>query len=273
MKKKENVSQYGGPLKAVIFDWAGTVIDYGSCAPAVAFVEVFHKNGVEITMAEAREPMGMAKRDHIAAILQMPAVRDRWKIARGALPSEEDANYLYEQFLPAQLQCLRDYGELIPGAVETVAECRRRSMKIGSSTGYTKMLMEVVMSAAARQGFVPDSMTCADDIGAGRPAPWMCFENARRMDVFPPAAVVKVDDTPVGIEAGRNAGMWTVGVTASGNLVGLTRDQVQQLDPAELARRCDRASERLFAAGAHYVIESVAELPSVLDDIEAGITA
>ena len=117
---KKNVSLYGGPLKAVFFDWAGTVIDYGSCAPAVAFIEVFRNNGVEVTMAEARESMGLAKRDHIATILQIPAVRNRGTIPHGALPSEEDVNHLYEQFLSAQLQCLRDYGELIPVAIETV---------------------------------------------------------------------------------------------------------------------------------------------------------
>jgi phosphonoacetaldehyde hydrolase len=271
MKKNGNTLQYRGPLKGVIFDWAGTVIDYGSCAPAVAFVEVFNSNGIEITMAEAREPMGMAKRDHIASILQMSTVSERWHDAKGALPNDADIDELYAQFQPTQLKCLRDYGELIPGAIETVAECRRRGMKIGSSTGYTRQLMEVVMAGAARQGFEPDSMTCADDTIAGRPAPWMCFENARRMNVFPTAAIVKVDDTPVGIEAGRNAGMWTVGVTRSGNLVGLTRDDVQQLDQAELARRCESAAERLFAAGAHYVIESVAELPAVLDDIHTGM--
>ena len=272
MKKNGQTASYRGPLKAVIFDWAGTVVDYGSCAPAVAFTAVFKSLGVEISMAEAREPMGMAKREHIAAILRMPSMPARWRDAQGAPPGDADIDRLYEKFVPAQLSCLQDHGELIPGAIETVATCRQRGLKIGSSTGYNKQLMEIVMTAAKQQGFVPDCMLCADDVAAGRPAPWMCFENARRMGVYPVAAVVKVDDTPVGIEAGRNAGMWTVGVAKSGNLIGLGIEQVQKLETNDLRQRLEAAYERLFDSGAHYVIDTVADLPEVLDDIEAAMS-
>ncbi|MFT5526795.1 MAG: phosphonoacetaldehyde hydrolase, partial [Pirellulaceae bacterium] len=247
----------------------GTIVDYGSCAPAAAFIAVFKKFAVDITVAEAREPMGRAKRDHIAAILAMPAVAERWQAEHGAVPTETDIDQLYEQFLPTQLSCLKDYSRLIPGALETVAELRRREIKIGSSTGYTHEIMKVVMGTAAEQGFEPDSMLCAGDVEYGRPAPWMCLENAKRMEVYPVQAIVKVDDTPVGIEAGRNAGMWTVGVTKSGNLVGLNEEELANVDASELQKKIDAAAERHFAAGAHYVIESVADLPAVLDDINS----
>ena len=265
--------RYRGPLRAVIFDFAGTVIDYGSCAPAAAFVEVFRRFDVDITTAEAREPMGRAKRDHIAAILSMPPVAQRWRSIHGTLPDETDIERLYEQFLPTQLDCLEEHCQLIPGTTEAVADCRRRGLKIGSSTGYNRPLMNIVLPAATRQGFEPDCMLCADDVAVGRPAPWMCLENARRMDVFPVAAIVKVDDTSVGIEAGRNAGMWTVGVTKSGNLIGLTGEQVQRVDPSELRQRIEAAEEVLFAAGAHYVVDTVAELPPVLDDVQIRLAA
>lgn len=269
MKEHPTPQNYSGPLKGVILDWAGTVIDYGSCAPVAAFREVFHGAGVEITVTEAREPMGMAKRDHIAAVLAMPAVRERWTRARGGPPTDDDVDHLYGQFQPAQLRCLTQYGELIPGTVDTIATCRRRGLKIGSSTGYTRQLMEVVLAEAARQGFQPDAMLCADDIHIGRPAPWMCFENARRMDIFPMSAIVKVDDTSVGVEAGRNAGMWSVGVTLSGNLVGLTMDEIQRHDPEDLRGQIAAAEERLHSAGAHFTVNTIADLPPVLDEIES----
>ena len=99
------------------------------------------------------------------------------------------------------------------------------------------------------------------------------MENARRLNVYPMAAIVKVDDTPVGIEAGRNAGMWTVGISKSGNLVGLTWEQTQQVEAAELRERVAAAEAAFFAVGAHYVIESVADLTRVLDDIQQRLAA
>jgi len=273
MKISTSPHCFRGPLQAIIFDFAGTVIDYGSCAPAAAFIEVFRQFNVEVTTAEARAPMGRAKRDHIAAILEMPAVAERWQRSHGNLPGEEEIDQLYAQFLPTQLKCLDDHSQLIPGTQQAVAECRRRGLKIGSSTGYSQPLMDVVLPEARRQGFQPDCVLCADDVASGRPAPWMCVENARRLNVYPMAAIVKVDDTPVGIEAGRNAGMWTVGISKSGNLVGLTWEQTQQVEAAELRERVAAAEAAFFAVGAHYVIESVADLTRVLDDIQQRLAA
>ena len=71
--------RYTGPLKAVILDWAGTVVDYGSCAPAGVFVEVFARHAVPITMQQARAPMGSEKRAHIAAVAAMPEVAEAWR--------------------------------------------------------------------------------------------------------------------------------------------------------------------------------------------------
>ena len=82
------------PLRAVIFDLAGTLVDYGSCAPAGVFIEVFRRNGVKITTAQAREPMGSHKRDHVAAITRMPEVAASWEEAHGKQVREEDVDAL-----------------------------------------------------------------------------------------------------------------------------------------------------------------------------------
>ncbi len=79
-------------LKAVVFDWAGTVVDFGSRAPMGVFVETFARFGVELTVAEARGPMGLAKRDHVAALLREPAIAERWKLARGSAPAQSDVD-------------------------------------------------------------------------------------------------------------------------------------------------------------------------------------
>jgi phosphonoacetaldehyde hydrolase len=255
-------------LTAVVFDWAGTTVDHGSRAPALVFQELFRRRGVAITKAQARAPMGMAKRDHIAAIAAMPEVAEVWREARGSAFGEPDLDALYEEFLPLQKGVLREYSDVIAGVPEAVAECRRRGLKIGSSTGYTRDLMAIVLDVARSQGYEPDCVVCAEDAPRGRPAPFLLYEAAKRLEVYPLGSIVCVDDTPVGIEAGRHAGCWTVGVTRTGNGVGLSAAEAAALPEAEVKRQCAEAERPLRAAGAHYVIESVAEIAPVLAEIE-----
>jgi phosphonoacetaldehyde hydrolase len=260
-------------VKAVILDWAGTTIDFGSRAPTSVFLEIFRARGVEITSAEARGPMGRAKHDHIAAVLAMPRVRERWTQVHGHPPGQSEADAMYAEFLPLQKRTLADHARLIPGVVEAIAACRARGLGIGSTTGYTRALVDVVCPLAARQGYVPDVVIAADDVAAGRPAPWMNYRAAERLGVYPMDSIVTIDDTPAGIEAGRNAGMWTVGVTRTGNEVGLSAEELAALSPAERATVIATARAKLLDAGAHAVIESVAELPELLDEIKGRMIA
>jgi len=260
--------QYRGKIEAVLLDWAGTTIDYGCMAPAVVFVEVYKRQGVPITMEEARAPMGAHKRVHIEKIGQLDTVRQRWQEVHGRLPSEADVDRMFAEFIPLQLDCLSQYSAMIPGALETVAAMRRRGMKIGSTTGYLREMMEINLRDAKRQGYEPDSTVCASDVPAGRPYPYMCLQNVINLQVSPVAACVKIDDTVPGIEEGLNAGMWTIGLALSGNEIGLPLEEVRKLDPAELARRRVRAYTRMRQAGAHYVVDSIADVMPCLGAIE-----
>ena len=163
--------RYRGPLKAVILDWAGTTLDYGCCAPAVVFTEVFRRQGVEISMEEARAPMGAHKQVHIRRISENPNVAARWEKAHGRLPTEEDVVAMFEAFVPLQLNCLADYAELIPGTLDFVAAARKRGLKIGSTTGYTVEMMELIGQEAAQRGYEPDHSVSAAEVPEGRPAP------------------------------------------------------------------------------------------------------
>jgi phosphonoacetaldehyde hydrolase len=259
--------RYCGPIKAVVLDWAGTTVDFGSRAPVLAVVEAFRRSDVPVTLEEARGPMGMAKRDHLRAMLQIPEVRDRWQQIYRRAPNEEDVERLYRQFLPLQKEVLANHSQLIAGCLEAMEKCRSRGIRIGSSTGYTRELMDVLVPIARAQGFEPEAIVCASDVSPGRPAPWMCLENARRLGVYPMESMVKVDDTIVGIEAGLNAGMWAVGVARSGNLVGLSEEELRQLPEGEQAALVETATAKLYAGGAHYVIDTIADLPRVLEQI------
>lgn len=255
-------------LKAIVFDWAGTVVDFGSCAPAAVFQKVFLERGIDITVEQAREPMGMAKREHIAAIANMPSVKQAWMNSMGRDFNDADIDKMYREFLPMQKDILCEHSTMIPGAAEAVSKCRELGLKIGSSTGYTRELMQVVSAAARLQGYEPDCVICSEDAPRGRPAPYMLFEAAKRMDVYPMWTIVKVDDTPVGIEAGRNAGCWTIGVTRSGNCVGKTEEELSQLSAEDVERLCNRAASKLRSSGAHYIVETVTEIPRVLREID-----
>ncbi len=255
--------------QAVFFDWAGTTVDFGSRAPAKVFVDVFRRRGIAITELEARGPMGLAKLEHIAAICRLPRVAELWRDKYRRLPTAEDVQAMYDEFLPLQKTTLADHSEVIPGVAEAVAECRRRGLKIGSSTGYPRELMKVVEPLAAQGGYTPDVVICSDDVTAGRPAPWMNFRIAERLGVYPLSAVVVVDDTPVGIAAGVHAGATTVGITLTGNGLGLSPAEVAELPPQELAGRLAALDAQYRAAGAHHILHAVADLPSLLDELEA----
>ena len=256
-------------IQGVIFDWAGTTVDFGSLAPATAFVEIFRRQGIEITMAEARGPMGRAKRDHLADIAALPRVANLWRSQYGATPNEAELDRIYESFLPLQLETLRRHCDLIPGAIETVAACRQRGMKIGSTTGYTHELMDVVCPIAAASGYAPEVVICTGDTAAGRPAPWMIFRAAERMGIYPLSRVVIVDDTPVGIQAGRNAGVWTVAVTRTGNEYGLSQNDLAALSESEVDQLERNARKSLAAAGAHFIIDGIGSLLPILDHINS----
>ena len=255
-------------LRGVIFDWAGTTVDHGSRAPVLALVELFRRRDIEVELAAAREPMGMAKRDHIRALAQSPAVAQAWQMRYDKPCDETDINALYAEFLPLQDRVLRDHTGVLPGIPEMIAECRRMGLKIGSTTGYTRGLMEIVSASAKTQGYVPDCIVAAEDTRRGRPAPFLLFEAAQRIDAYPMSALVAVDDTPVGIEAGVSAGCWTIGVTRTGNLVGFSAEEAVAM-PEETIRRCAVAADRLRSVGAHYVVESAAEIVPILREIDA----
>ena len=251
-------------IQAILFDWAGTTVDLGSRAPAQVFVEIFRQRGVAITVAEAREPMGRAKRDHIAAVVAMPRVAQEWQRVHGQPAAEADVTAMYEDFLPLQKSVLSEGSDVIAGIPATMAWLRQRGIRIGSTTGYTRELMSIVAPLAAAQGYTPDVIVCSDEVSAGRPAPWLNLRAAAELRTDTAANVMVVDDTIVGIQAGQAAGMMTVAVSLTGNAMGLSLAEVCALPANELSERLLAIEQEFLDAGADFVITSVAELPELL---------
>jgi phosphonoacetaldehyde hydrolase len=259
---------YTCKVRAVIFDWAGTTVDYGCCAPAGVFVRAFGAHGLDVSVEQARGPMGVHKREHVRMLLDLDPVRRQFAAAHGRAPTAADVDTIYADATRLQIACLADYADPIPGTLETVAWLRRRDIKVGSCTGYVTEMMDVLVPAAAAKGFQPDAWVCASDVPSARPAPLMALLNLVRLDTGPVQACVKVGDTVADIEEGLNAGMWTVGVTVTGNEVGLTAAALAALDEAARQQRRLRAADKLGRAGAHYLIDGVADLPAVIEAID-----
>jgi len=253
-------------VKCVIFDWAGTAVDFGSHAPLAAFLDLFAHHGVPANANLVRRFMGSHKRDHIRLLLADPAFQAEW-MRHNSLPPNLDE--LYAEFIPLQKAAISRHADVIDGVPQVMEELRRRGVKTGSTTGYVREMMDTLQAEAARGGFAPDAVVCSDEVPAGRPAPWMALRAAMLVNAWPISGCVKVGDTVADIDEGRNAGMWTVAVTKTGNEIGLSETETAALPAPDLEKRLEAARHKFVRAGAHYVIDSVADFVPVLDDIEA----
>ncbi|MGK2696757.1 phosphonoacetaldehyde hydrolase [Serratia surfactantfaciens] len=256
-------------INAVILDWAGTTVDFGSFAPTQIFVEAFKQTfDIDISLAEARIPMGLGKWQHIEALGKLPAVDARWRQRLGRSMGHQDIDELYQAFMPLQIAKVIDFADPIEGVPQVIAALREQGIKIGSCSGYPRAVMEVLVPAAAERGYAPDYWVATDDLAAGgRPGPWMALQNAIALGIDAVAHCVKVDDAVPGIAEGLNAGMWSVGLALSGNEFGATWPEYRQMAADEIERRRAAAADKLYAAGAHYVIDTLAQLPAAIADI------
>ncbi|WDE05650.1 phosphonoacetaldehyde hydrolase [Thalassomonas viridans] len=262
-------------IEALILDWAGTVVDYGSVAPTSIFVEAFKKAyNFEISMDEARVPMGMGKWDHIRALGKLPSVRGRWLEQFGHAMTNEQIDEIYNTFMPLQKAKVAERAQPIPDVMPVLNSLKNQGIKLGSCSGYPREVMEVLVPAAAAYGYKPDCYVCSDDLAArSRPGPWMALQNVIELGIKSVFNCVKVDDSTPGIEEGINAGMWTVGLALTGNAVGTTQEEWQALSGNEQQALRSKAVEELTCAGAHFVIDSLAMIEPVLQEINNRLIA
>ncbi len=260
---------YTGKVKALVLDWSGTVADAYVLAPAVVFAEVFKKHGVEISMEEARGPMGLRKDLHIKALTEVPEIRDRWTEIKGKAPGQPDVDAMFADFVPMQLDCLGDYTALLPGVAEVIQRLQKQGIKIGSSTGFVRSMVDILEEDAKKQGYVPDASVAGDEVEHGaRPKPFMVYKNLDLMDVHPIQSVVKVDDTTSGIGEALEGGCWGVGVTRYSNYMNVNSlEEADALSDDEIQVRLEKTRTILTDAGAHYVIDSLADIEPVIEDI------
>ena len=235
MRKKK----YRGKVQALILDWSGTTADAYVVAPATVFVEVFKRQNVEISMPEARGPMGLRKDLHIKALTEVDTIKERWKGVYGKYPDQSDVDRMFADFVPLQLDCLRKYTTLLPGVAEVTQRLQNQGIKIGSTTGFIRPMVDILEEDAAKQGYKPDASVAGDEvINGARPSPHMVFKNLDMLNITPIHSVVKVDDTISGVGEAVNAGCWGVGVTRYSNYMDVdTPEDGEKLSDDEIAKR------------------------------------
>lgn len=258
-------------IKAVIFDWAGTIIDYGCMAPTQVFIEVFRKKDIILSMEEARTPMGLAKKDHVRELFKLDTVQKQWLAEYGRIPSELDVEDIYSRLEPALAAIVKDYCDPIPGAITLIKALQNQGIKVGTTTGYVEEMMNNIIPITSAIGLLPDAIVSSSEVSAGRPAPWMIYLNCEIMDVYPLNQMVKIGDTIADIQEGKNAGMWTIGLTKSGNELGLSLAEVNAADPIWLAGKIAHSGRKLLNAGADFVAEGVWDCWSILEEIDSQI--
>lgn len=262
-----------GKTQAVILDWAGTAVDFGSFAPTQIFVEAFAEFDVQVSIEEARGPMGMGKWDHIRTLCDIPAISARYAKAFGRTPTDDDVTAIYNRFMPLQIEKIATHSALIPGALDTINLLRDQGLKIGSCSGYPAVVMAKVVELAKQNGYEADHVVATDEVPNGRPFPAQALANVIALGISDVASCVKVDDTTPGILEGRSAGMWTVALVCSGNALGLTYEQFQAMNGEDLAGERARIHSLFEASRPHYLIDTINDLPPVLADIDRRLAA
>ncbi len=245
----------------VILDWAGTAVDFGCFAPVAAFQKAFEKINLFPTMEETRAPMGMKKWDHIETMLKGQRLAQEFVRLFGRAPEEKDIAEIYDTFEQALFAVLHNHAQPLPDVCSTVAALREKGVKIGSTTGYTKKMMDVVTPKAKEYGYAPDCLVCPDDVdGAGRPYPYMLWKNVQILKTERISQVIKIGDTVSDMEEGKNAGCFTLGVLKGSSILGWSQQEWNNAGQRQREEAFGKAREVFYAAGADEVIEDITQL-------------
>ncbi|WP_430612518.1 phosphonoacetaldehyde hydrolase [Enterococcus sp. DIV0876] len=256
----------------VIFDWAGTTVDFGCMAPVKAFERAFADSGIKLTYTQIRKPMGMLKIDHIRTLLDMPEVAAEWEKQYGRKAEHRDVQHLYAQFETYLFADLANNSQLKPETLTVFHTLKEKGYNIGSTTGYTKEMLDIVATEAKKAGYAPDFSVTPEDAGNfGRPYPYMIFENMKHFHCLRTDEVIKVGDTISDIQEGINAGVYTVGVIEGSSEMGLSLAEYQALSETKRIKLVKEVADSFYSAGADQCVLNLNELVDLLDGVIEGV--
>ncbi len=261
---------YRGPVKAVILDLEGTVLDYGGLGLAKALVELFQRYQVFLPLEEAHITHALPKAMHIQHLFHLPSVAEQWRKQHQTPPDEARCQTLADELLSIQLANAPYDAQLLPHVAASVQKWQQAGILIAATSSEPASLAQTILKQAQTQGFRPDQAVFIDQIAnnATPPAPWLIAQSAMMLGVYPWESVVTIGDTVDDIEAGLNAGVWTVGVVQTGREMGCTAQELQTMQPEKRQALIDEIRQRMYRNGAHFVVNTFDQCNRVLDEIQ-----
>lgn len=201
-----------------VFDLAGTTVaDPGFVTQA--FVEAMAAAGHAIDPAVVQPLMGYRKPDAIQQLL-------------GDAANRESVARIHGDFVQRMLACYRHHPGVtaLPGANEVFAHLRAQGVAVALNTGFSRDIAEAIVERLGWNARI-DAVIGSDEVAAGRPAPDMIRALMRQLQVADARQVVKIGDTGVDIEEGRNAGVGKVVAVTTG---GCSRQVLQRYAPDQI---------------------------------------
>ena len=256
-------------IRACIFDLGGTIVDRYSRTPFISLKNTFNKYGIILSDKLIYKDMGMYKLNHIQEIMKNPYIKSIWKRKHGIYPSKKEEFILYSDFIETQKMNSLEHLDIIPETNLCINYLKNNDIKIGVTTGFNQDIMNIIKNMLDDNNILIDSYvssTCLRE--PSRPHPSMILENLERLNIKSPKNVIKIDDTCVGIEEGKNAGCITVGVSRWSTYMKICDlNDEKNLTLEKLKKRNDESKYLLKKAKPDYLITTLNEIPNVIKDI------
>jgi phosphonatase-like hydrolase len=219
------------PIKLVVFDIAGTIIeDHDEVLSA--FRQALAENGVLARECELQEWKGASKQEVI-----------RHFVAEQRRPgnAEADVDHIYHRFREILEAHYKVRVCPIAGADATFGWLLDHDIRIATTTGFYREVRDLILRQAGwEKTFHAD--ICSSDVVLGRPAPYMIFRAMEATGVTDVRQVINVGDTPLDLQAASNAGVPNAIAVLSGS----------------------HGVERLAKEKHSHILPSIAELPALM---------
>ena len=203
-----------------VFDMAGTTVNEDNVVYKT-LRKAINEAGFEFTLDQVlAEGAGKEKLQAIKSVLS---------VYRG-IEDESLASSIFQNFLK-QLETAYDTMEILPqnNAADLFTELKKRGIIVVLNTGYN---LQTAHSLISKLGWIIgdqiDAVVTASDVSNNRPKPDMIILAMKQIDITDPQEVLKVGDSTIDIEEGRNAGCrFNIGITTGAH----TKEQLETVNP------------------------------------------
>jgi len=202
----------------VVFDMAGTTVDENNVVYKTLHAAIVNA-GIPVTLDD---------------VLLHGAGKEKLQAIKDVLASQHHetahAQEIYNYFIVALENAYQNLEVTPCSNAETVfALLKKQEIKVVLNTGYNRATATGLLSKLNWiEGEDIDLLVTASDVSNNRPAPDMIDYAIKHFAITDPTTVVKVGDSAIDIEEGKNAGCGkTFGVTTGAQ----TREQIQVAGP------------------------------------------